>query len=49
MATLKDGELYSALEGQQLVVYAVTQTSLFSLQCCRDFQTTKLASKAILL
>ena len=43
MATLKDGELYSGLEGNQTVVYAVTQISLPSLQCCRDFQTRKLA------
>ena len=47
MATLKDGELYSGLEGNQIVVYAVTQIHLLSLQCCRDFETKQLAYKAI--
>ena len=47
MATLKGGELYSGLEGNQTAVYAVTQIPLLSLQCCRDFQTRKLASNAI--
>ena len=47
MATLKDGELYSELEGHQPVVYIVTQIPFLSLQCCRDFQTTKLACNAI--
>ena len=42
MAILKDGELYSGLEGNQTVVYAVTQIPLTSLQYCRDFQTRKL-------
>ena len=35
MTTLKDGELYSGLEGNQTVVYAVTRIPLLSLQCCR--------------
>ena len=43
MATLEDGELYSGLERNQTVVYAVTQIPLLSLQCCHDFSTTKLA------
>ena len=43
MATLKEGELYSGLEGNQTVVYAVTQIPLLSLQCCRDFQTKKIS------
>ena len=47
MATLKDGELYSRLEGHQTVVYVVTQIPLLSLQCCRNFWTGKLARNAI--
>ena len=47
MATLKDWELYSGLEGNQTVVYAVTQIPLLSLQSCRNFQTRKLACNAI--
>ena len=47
MATLKDGELYSGLEGPQPVVYAVTQIPLLSLQNFHDFQTRKLACNAI--
>ena len=43
MATLKDEQLYSGLEGQQPVVYAVIEILLLSLQRCRDFQTRKLA------
>ena len=43
MATLKDGELYSGVEGHQPLAYAVTQIPLLSLQLCRDFQTRKLA------
>ena len=43
MATLKDRELYSGLEGNQTLLYAATQIPLLSLQCCRDFQTRKLA------
>ena len=42
MAILKDGELYSELEGNHTVVYAVTSIPLLSLQCCRDFQIRKL-------
>ena len=38
MATLKDGELYSALKEHQPVVYAVKQIPLLSLQRCQDFQ-----------
>ena len=41
METLKDGELYSELEGNQTVVYAVTLITLLSLQCCRDFEARK--------
>ena len=48
MATFKDGELYSGLEGHQTVVYAVTQITLLSLQCCRYFQTGKLACSTII-
>ena len=47
MATLKDRELYSGLEGYQTIVYAVTHIPLLSLQCCRDFQTRKLACNTI--
>ena len=47
MATLKDGEFYSRLEGHQPLAYAVTQNPLFSLQCCRGFYTRKLACNAI--
>ena len=47
MATLKDGKLDSGLEGNQTVVYAVTQIPLLSPQCCRDFQTRKLACNVI--
>ena len=47
MATLKDGELYSELEGRHSLVYAVIQITLLSLQCCHDFQTRKLACNAI--
>ena len=47
MATLKDGELYSDLEGDQTVVYVVTQVPLLSLQCCRDFQDRKWARNVI--
>ena len=47
MAILKDGQFYSGLEGNQTVVYAVTHIHLLSLQCCRDFQTRKLACNAI--
>ena len=43
MATLKDVELYSGLEGNQTVVYAITQIPLLSLQCCRNFQTKKIS------
>ena len=42
MAALKDGEIYSGLEENQTVVYAVVQIPLLSLQLCRDFQTRKL-------
>ena len=47
MATLKDGELFSGLEGHQPFAYTVTEIPLLSLQRCRDFQTTKLACNAI--
>ena len=47
MATFKDGEIYSGLEGHQPFVYVVTQIPLLSLQCCRDFQIRKLACNAI--
>ena len=47
MATLKDEELYSGLEGNQPVVYAVKQIILLSPQCCRDFETGKLACNVI--
>ena len=47
MATLKEVELYSGLEGNQTVVYAVAQSPFLSLQCCRDFQIRKLACSAI--
>ena len=47
METLKDGELYSRLEGNQTFVYTVTQIPFLSLQCCRDFQTSKLECNAI--
>ena len=43
MATLKDGEIYSELEGNQTVVHTVTHIPLLSLQCCREFRTRKLA------
>ena len=43
MATLKDGELYSGLEGHRHVVYAVTEIPVLSLQRCREFQARKLA------
>ena len=46
MATLRDGELYSGLEGNQTLVYAVTQIPLLPLQCCRDFQARKFACNA---
>ena len=45
--TLKDGEPFSAREGNQTVHYAVTQIPLLSLHSCRDFQTRKLACNAI--
>ena len=47
MTTLKDGELYPGLEGYQPLVYEVIQIPLLSSQCCRDFQTRKLACNAI--
>ena len=47
MAILKDWELYCGLEGNQTFVHAVTQIPLLSLQCCRDFQTTKSACNPI--
>ena len=47
MTTLKDGELYSGLEGHRPVVYAFTQISLLSLWRCRDLQTRKLSCNAI--
>ena len=47
MATLKNGERYSGLEGNQTVVQTVTQIPLLYLQCCRDFQTRKCACNAI--
>ena len=47
MATLKDGELCYGLEGHQPLVYAVKQIPLLSLQCCRGFQTGKLACNAV--
>ena len=49
MTTLKAGKLDSALEGIQTVSYGVTLIPLPSLQCCRDFQTRKLACNAIIL
>ena len=48
MTTLKAGNLFSGLEGNQTVVYAVTHIPLLSIQCCRDYQTRKLACRAIL-
>ena len=39
MATLKDGELYSGLEGNQTVVYVVTENPLRTIQRCRELQT----------
>ena len=47
MATLKDGELYSGLEGHQPIVYAVKQITLLYLQFYRDFQTRKIACNGI--
>ena len=47
MATLKDGELFSGLEGHQSCAYAVTEIPFISLQRFRDFQTRKLACNAI--
>ena len=47
MATLKDGELHSGREGNQGLVYADIQIPLLFLQCCRDFQTKKLAFNVI--
>ena len=47
MSTLKVGELYSGLVGNQTVVYAVTQIPLLSPQCCSNFQARKLAYNAI--
>ena len=47
MTTLKDGELYSGLEGHQPLAYAVIQIPLLSLQCSRDFQIRKLACNVI--
>ena len=47
MATLKDGELCSGLEGNQPAVYEVTQFPLLPLQCCRGFQARKLSCYAI--
>ena len=49
MATLKDGKLYSGLEGNQTVIYALTKIPLLSLQCCRDFETRKLVCIVISL
>ena len=43
MTTFKD----SIVEGNQPLVYAVTQIAFLSLQCCHDFQTRKLAYNAI--
>ena len=47
MATLKDGELFSGLEGDQPYVYTLIEISLLSLQPCSDFQTRKLSCNAI--
>ena len=47
MATLKEGELYSGLEGNQTVVSAITEIPLLSLHFCRDFQTRELTCNAI--
>ena len=47
MATLKDWELYSELEGHQHFAYAATEIPLLSLQRCRDFHIRKLACIAI--
>ena len=43
MATLKDRQLYSRMEGHQPVVYAATEIPLLSLQRCRDFQDQKMS------
>ena len=43
MATLKDGELFSGIQGHQPSAYAVIEIPLLSLQRCRQFQTRKLA------
>ena len=40
-------DLYSGLEGNQTLIYAVTQIPLISLECYRDFQTRKWAYNAI--
>ena len=47
MPALKDGKIYSDMDGHQSPVYAVIQITLFSLQRCRDFQTGKLACNGI--
>ena len=47
MARFKDGKLDFGLEGNQAVVYALTQIPLLSLHCCRDFENRKLACNAI--
>ena len=47
MTTLKDGKLDSGLERNKIVLYAVTEIHLSSLQCCRDFQTRKLVCNAM--
>ena len=47
MATLRDGKLFSGLEGHQQFAYAITDILLLSLQICRNFQTRKLACNTI--
>ena len=47
MATLKDGELFSKLEGHQPFAYTVTEIPLLPLHRYREFQTRKLACNAI--
>ena len=47
MATMKDGEHFSGLEGHQPFAYAVIEIPLLSLQRFRHFQTRKLACNGI--
>ena len=49
MATLKDGYIYSVVEGHQPLVYAVIQIPLLSLQRFRDFPDQKINMKCYLI